>query len=338
MHLKEKRFSCSQCGFKTMARGKLLAHEKTKHRGTWYGCEFCDYRTKTETALSLHISLDHNNSRNIVCTLCDFKTVSTGMLNRHLSSKHTEDSKKPHFSCGQCEFRTLIKMQLEKHKRYSHISLFETAAQYLEISDKRFNCALCHKIFKQKKKCIRHIKEEHLGIKFKPDEGKKQVDCFKCKNLISKKGMKRHLEKNCSKTNVKAVNVYSCHLCVFTSSLKIDLLKHKKTSHKSDFIKASVYCEMIDDTKAKCTICLSKFSRQSYCIRHVKEDHLGMKVKEISGKTITNCPICSTSCSRKGLKRHVETHAIGNTFICKICDSSFTRMDGLKRHLKNIHQ
>jgi uncharacterized C2H2 Zn-finger protein len=208
----------------------------------------------------------------------------------------------------------------------------------MEIKDLHFRCTSCNKSFTQKKHCIRHIKEEHLGLKLKPIEGKKKVECKNCNNIISKKVMKRHLERNCPTFKLIVPKVYSCKICDFTADKRLILLNHKKSYHESNFTLALGYCQMIDDKRAKCKSCQKMFSRKSYCIRHIKEAHLGIKVKAVAGKKIVNCPICSTSCSQKGLKRHLMTHSGGNTFKCENCDSSFTRLDGLKRHLKNVHQ
>ena len=89
--------------------------------------------------------------------------------------------------------------------------------------------------------------------------------------------------------------------------------------------------------KTKCKQCQKIFSQKQTCIRHIKEDHLGINVKEVAGKKIVKCEVCSNSVSKKSLKRHLLSHSKENSFKCETCDVSFTRKDGLNRHLKNIH-
>ena len=224
VHLKIRRFSCDQCEYKSFSRGKLKRHIKAKHEGIWFKCKNCDYHTKTEKALEFHMSMEHNESRSVSCTLCEFKTVNNGMLKKHTRFIHTSDDKKPIFTCKLCEYKSEFKIHVEKHKRLSHKSVFTAATELLDIKDELFKCKPCNLTFSKKRFCMRHIKEEHLGIKLNPIEGNKKVKCPECKRVVSKKGLKRHIQRDCPKTGVKTTSrrpVYSCNTCDFTTTIKL---------------------------------------------------------------------------------------------------------------------
>ena len=46
------------------------------------------------------------------------------------------------------------------------------------------------------------------------------------------------------------------------------------------FEEASKFCQIIDEKKTKCKQCQKIFFQKTTCIRHIKEDHLGINVKE----------------------------------------------------------
>ena len=185
-----------------------------------------------------------------------------------------------------------------------------------------------------------HIKEEHLGIKLNPIEGNKKVKCPECKRVVSKKGLKRHIQRDCPKTGVKTTSkrpAYSCNDCNFTTTNQVILQKHKKNSHEGEslFKKASKYCQILDEDKFKCTSCHKSFSQKRNCIGHIQVQHLG---KNESSKEIIKCYVCKKSVSKKSLKRHMLVHSEENQYPCETCDIYFTRKDGLARHHKNIHK
>ena len=82
----------------------------------------------------------------------------------------------------------------------------------------------------------------------------------------------------------------------------------------------------------KCDHCGKKFSHQSKLTIHVNAVHFNWRP--------FNCEICEATFKRKdGLKKHKESiHAKEeSSFPCNECNSSFKRMDHLENHVNRMH-
>ena len=55
----QKTFECDQCRFNSNKKDSLWIHVKLVHDTSFFSCEHCDRRTKTEEALSFHTRMKH---------------------------------------------------------------------------------------------------------------------------------------------------------------------------------------------------------------------------------------------------------------------------------------
>ena len=108
--------------------------------------------------------------------------------------------------------------------------------------------------------------------------------------------------------------------------------KHLKKCEKPMREKAEKYTNT-ECGKIKCNTCQKNFSYVHNYYRHAQSTckKINEKTKE---KKVHKCVVCSKGFAKKAhLIRHIETHT-KQTFICSICDITYTRSDHYEKHIK----
>merc|ERR1712129_46125 len=108
-------FSCDQCDFKTKERYTIKPHKQTKHEGLKFECGICGASYSRKGKLQDHIETNHNKVR-YACTQCDYQTTQKHSLVVHMQSEHEGRL----LSCSECDYQSLHSSSLNSHQKNNH--------------------------------------------------------------------------------------------------------------------------------------------------------------------------------------------------------------------------
>lgn len=153
---------------------------------------------------------------------------------------HPKTVQNPKYACEQCNFKTDLKQQLDRHCQRRHNGL------YIQ-SNGRFQCAVCPFSTSSDIALTCHVKREH------PET---LVKCDKCKfSAASEEGLRQHYDQK----HKGARPVYKCHLCI--SSFK---RFYKLKQHVKECIRELLVCPACDQ----------QFSSQASRKQHITHHHM----------------------------------------------------------------
>jgi KRAB domain-containing zinc finger protein len=131
------RFSCEQCSFKTITKGILDGHIKSKHNyssilskfeskistfdentvsESWFECLICNKKFETKSQHTAHKKRCVKKDKLLnKCIKCSFTAETTKMIRSHF--KIHESNK---FSCNKCSYKTYSKSLMRRHKGLVH--------------------------------------------------------------------------------------------------------------------------------------------------------------------------------------------------------------------------
>ena len=114
-------FQCDMCEKKFSEKRVLQAHKKSVHEQLVKRCQFegCDFTARTQSSLTLHQKIVHQeigNSILYLCHLCDYSSPRKGDLKRHVGEKHL----KMKLHCLKCDYQCIRKFQLQAHIEKHH--------------------------------------------------------------------------------------------------------------------------------------------------------------------------------------------------------------------------
>nr|CAI5868650.1 unnamed protein product [Callosobruchus analis] len=255
-----KLHECTQCAFKTTARGRLkkhlLKHSETSSDYNFLTCTYCNLKFKSKSLLDSHVIKKHPNfvssvtSKIYKCTKCAFETTINTHLKRH-SLKHTETrpNHRPN-TCALCHAsfktkRTLDNHTLQKHPKFIDsvtskihectLCTFKTTmnAGFKEhllkhpetISSYKFSaCTHCDQTFKRKYLLDNHVLR-HMKVHSKTLPNLTCVQCnttFKRKIFLDDHIVKKHPDFMESVTS----RIHECRKCTFKTAFRNDLNRH----------------------------------------------------------------------------------------------------------------
>lgn len=107
----KKTFRCSQCRYLTDRKNNLKRHISTMHADCGKTLECCDVIFKSKAALRDHVLLFHRSGYK--CRFCARNFCRKALLKRHLAVHNGQKE----YGCGNCEYATSHKSNLERHRK-----------------------------------------------------------------------------------------------------------------------------------------------------------------------------------------------------------------------------
>ena len=138
---KKAPHTCRLCTKSFHRKNEIEEHMAVIHGGQRHTCEQCNKDFMTKKAMKLHIA-SHSGVYKFVCDHCgegfNYPSNFDAHVNRHKGLKP--------YSCNTCKYKTGSKSDLTKHKNSCG------------ISEKNFECYVCHNMYKTKKGLAAHKK------------------------------------------------------------------------------------------------------------------------------------------------------------------------------------
>jgi len=335
VHLKEKRFSCKECEYKTNNQNALTNHHRAHTGEKPFGCPECGIMTSTKSGLSLHIKTVHLKELRFSCDLCDYKTNQKTSMEWH-KAKHMGTMKAN--ECGKCGVVFGDKIQYNNHMVTVH--KFKSC----EICGKAFLHTLNLRKHQQKHSIEPAPKKEKVYVKPKSYTQEFKVDAVKKVGELGLRKAAREL--NMSDTTLAKwrnliLRPSQCTSCgkEFATAyyLKIHVQYHHPEADDSPKEK-----DQSKKTEHQCDKCFKKFSHRKSLRQHMAKTNCtgneGKKVKPSQHSGLV-CDICGiTFKENRNLVKHIEeVHEKINNFSCEFCSAIFVRKSTLVKHIKAVH-
>ena len=312
LKLERKNFQCKICHKSYTKKEKLKYHLKKAHdeilKEFLYKCNLCTKRLAHKENLKSHLQKCHNEVElkeslytieDYRCHICEKSFMDKKSLLHHNGKFHKQDVLKRQQHCSNCG-----KIFKDKHALYSHNRKFHS--NYL--------CKWCEESFSLLKSLKNHISTKH---KDNTDQKVPKVQCHKCKKMIRKCNIEKHI------LNHEHKKDYVCPTCGKAYGRMEHLKKHEDVIHKG--IK-----KWPTAVEVKCEFC-GKTLHNTSIKQHIKSVH--EKIKDFQ------CPKCGKAFSEKAsLKDHDKIHTGIRDFGCDQCGKTYRRSDRLKNHIRVVHE
>ena len=109
---------CDQCSFMAEPATDMRKYVED-HNPFAFECLQCDFKTKNNIFLKMHIKHKHTCHEKLLCDECDFTTNKNRKLVTHKEKKHLNLS----LTCEICGFVTTYGQSVRDHKRKTHSSV-----------------------------------------------------------------------------------------------------------------------------------------------------------------------------------------------------------------------
>ena len=169
-----------------------------------YDCDQCGFKTGHKQALTKHKITIHDKIK-VECKDCN-KVLAKTVLKRHMNMFHRENV--DILNCDLCEFKTLHKISLARHKDRIH----------LRVGVKKYPCPICDTSNKERGDLKRHIQAMHMN---------KELTCGICDFKTSSD---RYLTNH--KKVVHGPKKFECLHCKFRTASQSNLTAHNLRKHK----------------------------------------------------------------------------------------------------------
>ena len=305
VHLKQKRFKCSDCDLKSYYSQKIRKHKSNEHSDN-------DWKIERITCGDCFFNKgDHQCQENYIeekiynCNQCDYTTYQKGYLGRH---KKIHAGEKP-YKCNQCNYASHHKWGLDSHVKTHNQKIFK-------CKNCSFSCQWLHNLFL-------HNKREHkkISTNFALELDGKVSNCTHC----DFKGkayhhLKRHIE--AVHLNLKR---FACNSCDYKSYDEKNVIIHIRSHHKDT--------KSAKSQKLDCSDCMSN-------IDHSKSDAEHTKVTK---KTLFVCKVCKYETKNRAFLKnhrrlvHGDKSVASKVLKCADCEFEAAKLKRLENHINSEH-
>ncbi|XP_073404135.1 uncharacterized protein [Dendrobates tinctorius] len=224
-HLRQKTFSCLECGKSFNLKSSFVRHRKIHTGGKPFSCSECGRCFNRKTNLASHQRI-HTGKKPFSCPECGKYFTRNTNLVKH---QRIHTGRKP-FSCSECgnwfKFKCSLVRHQKTHTGEKPFSCSECGNCFKEKSslvqhqrthtgEKPFSCSECAKCFAEKSKLVKH---------FRIHTGEKPYSCLECGKCFNQKS---HLVLH--QRIHTGEKPYSCSECGKCFSDKSSFVRHKKT-------------------------------------------------------------------------------------------------------------
>jgi len=337
VHENIKPYACTVegCSYATSYRGGLKKHTEAVHlhikhdlREKKWMCNYCDYRTRRERYLKEHIMAKHENNRPFVCTYdqCKYATVNGNSLKKHIDSVHLKIKDN---ICDQCDFTTFSKKMLQLHVLSKHedtkpfscsyvgctyatvyASSIKSHTERVHLNMRPFICDRenCKYATNDKQRLKQHINAVH-----------EKTLRFSCEysNCDYKANFKSNMKLHVNKVHLKLVKEeLHCEACDYKTRSPQMLKWHFSARHT--------------DAVQKCPHCSFESKWYTSVKSHIKIVHEGAKS--------FRCDLCEYECPRRDrLKTHYNAVHLGISHQCPECPMKSNWKHKIDLHYKEVH-
>ena len=273
-------------------------------------CSECGFKAASFWILKVHIEMIHLLLR-WICNVCDYSTKEKYILRKHIRNNHAEDHNPDSMSyeCGGCK----------------------TTGPMSGTSS-----GLCF---------VEHIASQHPSMLIfyqSPEKAEKvPLQCRfcsqSCENLTQ---YSSHLEQ------VHMSLEYSCQVCDFMVSSKLNIRKHIRTSHCPPHQTADNSRDskryVRNNISRVCTYCRQDLQPRENLESHITVNHPDKTSKRRKPVTdpakLVHCDSCDFTSSLKGsLRTHVMSRHLKAQFECENCYFRSRSLPMVKKHIKTEH-
>lgn len=227
----EPEIFCVHCDKSFTTRKSFSEHNRYFHNNkptAKLRCSMCDFSTHKSSSLKSHLET-HSLGKQLTCLICQkFTCKRHSELKRHKKLRHAEIKPDKVFKCSDCDYETVFKQHLERHRQGIH------------LNDTRYYCPACNYSSTAQDNLRKHIlsTNKHKGMMV-----------YNCKM------------ENCSfSTNENPdykTHLITSHADSFTSSAMVK-------SHLDDFFKKKVASKVQNKLEEKSQRRKQLFSQRSF--------------------------------------------------------------------------
>ena len=229
--VKEKKYECEKCSFKTNSREDLWEHKKVDHNEE-IECKPCSMVFVNYQTLKAHNNLKHSDDDQQICYYCGKEFSSNITLQRHLKFHSGQ-----RFTCNICNKSMSTKASYQDHmERHKP----ERERKY------KFYCTYCGKGFSVKSNYEDH-QNKHTGNK-----------PYKCNVCFKTFGFRSMLKKHKIFVH-SSERPFKCGYCMKGFKF-MNLLKNHVTIHTNKSRHVCSYCQKVFSTASTLKIHLKKCS------------------------------------------------------------------------------
>ena len=138
---------------------------RTKHEGTKYYCDECDYNATTKNNVRIHRESKHLG-KIYYCTECSYSSNCEESVNKHRRAKHLGIF----HNCIHCDYKSLWQDNVRRHVKNMHIGAIQLKEMRVNrgVSSNKFilKCQLCNFTSKSEKDLVIHKKNSHEGVQY----------------------------------------------------------------------------------------------------------------------------------------------------------------------------
>ncbi|XP_030752913.1 putative zinc finger protein 840 [Sitophilus oryzae] len=332
-------FACAQCDKKYMCNQRLQDHIKFNHIDSRMKesqrkvrCSICHYRARDMSNLRQHeaVHLAPEERELFGCAHCEKQYMTKRRLKVHLKTKHSgsrkkKSQKKVHI-CSRCNYQTIHKSNLDRHKAV-HLSQEERQAAN-ESQKNVYRCALCD--YKtQYKSSIRRHEKVHLA----PEE-RQIFACAQCdKKYMSNRRLQDHIKLNHIDSRMKeSQKKVRCSICDYRARDMSNLKQHE-----------AVHLAPEERELFGCAHCEKQYMTKRHLRDHLKTNHSDSRAKEFTKfqKKVYRCVTCGYQTPRRSnLHKHQQIHLapdLRRMFACVWCDNKYASNHTLQNHIERNH-